>query len=203
MRFSLTTLTAPAGEPVTRQEMKDHARIDATDDATNALVDALITAARDQVENYTRRSLVKRTLELRLDCFYEEIRLPRGPVVSVTKVEYVNSGGTLTTLPSADYQVDLYSVPARIVTAYGVTWPVTKLGELNAVIVTYVAGYDVGSPDNDYGENVPAAIKAALKLVFGDLWENREATLTQPTAKNRAVEALLAPWEIRDFTLEQ
>ena len=204
MRYSLTEPAAPPAEPITLAEAKLHLRIDSDITDQDALISALVQGAREWVENYCRRSLVERTLELRLDNWYREIRLPRGPVSAVASVKYVDSGGTLTTLAADQYQVDTYSVPARIVPAYGVIWPTVKTGEINAVLVTYTAGYTPGGASpTDYAENIPEAIKATIKLLVGNFYENRELLSERQLFEAPfAVKALLAPYEIRDFTLE-
>lgn len=202
MHYSFAVKTAPVAEPVTLAEAKAHCHIDVSDE--DDLVEALITAAREHAEDYCRRSFVRRTLEMRLDCFPAVIRLPRGPVSSVTHVKYTDSGGSLATMDADDYQADLYSQPARILPAFGATWPVTKPGTVNSVLVEYVAGYapGAGSP-TDVAENVPQAVKSAIKLIVAHLYENRE--LAAPVALTKlplTVEHLLAPYEIRDYTLE-
>ncbi len=203
MQYSLHVKTAPLGEPITRAEAKRHLRVDSDITTEDVLIDGLIQAAREWAENYCRRSFVKRTYELRMDCFPDEIRLPRGPAIGVTSISYLDSGGSTATMSAANYQVDIYSTPPRIQTVFGGTWPVPQTGKLNAVTVEYTAGYDTGSPDNDYGENVPQAIKSALLLIIGHLFENRElAAERQLFEAPFAVKALLAPFEIRDFTLE-
>ena len=203
MRYALTVKTAAAAEPVSTAQAKSHLRVEHDDDDT--LIAGLVAAAREWVESYCRRSLVLRTYELRLDCWQPEIRLPRGPVTSVTHVKYVGADGVLATLAASSYQVDTHSVPARIVPAYGAVWPTLKPGELNAVLVEYVAGYaaGAGSP-TDHAENVPAAAKAAIKLLVGHWYENREEVVlgAPPSTLPMAVKALLGPLEIRDFTLE-
>jgi uncharacterized phiE125 gp8 family phage protein len=124
-------------------------------------------------------------------------------VISLTGITYLDAGGNSQTLGAAIYDADLYSTPPRIIAAFGQTWPTTEYGKLNAVTVEYVAGYDTGSPDNDYGENVPQAIKSAMKLLIGLWYENREAAGATPLHEvPLAVKHLLGPFEIRDFTLE-
>lgn len=203
-RYSVTVQSAPPAEPLTLAEAKLHLRVDSDITADDALISALIIMAREWVENYCRRSMVQRTLELRMDCWPRVIRLPRGPVISVTSVKYVDSGGTLTTLSASNYQVDLYSTPARITPLFGEPWPVPKLGELNAIVVRYVAGYaDDGASPTDYTANIPETMLAAMKLIMGHLYENRElAAAVQLYDMPFAVKALLAQHEIRDFALE-
>lgn len=201
MRYSLTVVTAPEAEPVTLSEAKLHLRQDNAED--DALITALIVAAREWCENYTRRSFVRRTYDLRMDCWPSEIRLPRAPVSSITSIQYVDDSGTQT-LATDQYQTDIYSEPARIVPAYGVVWPVLKSGEINAVTVRYITGYGpgTGSP-TDHAENVPDALKAAMKLCIGAWYEHREQiAAVQIFEVPFAVKALLAPFEIRDFNLE-
>jgi uncharacterized phiE125 gp8 family phage protein len=204
VKYSVNVLTAPAAEPLTLAEAKKHCRIDTDITDQDTLISALIQSAREWAENHCRRSFVRRTLELRLDCFPGEIRLPRGPVSSVTSVKYTDQDGSEATVATADYQVDIYGTPPRIVPAFGVVWPTPKFGALNAVLVTYVAGYAPGATSpTDHAENVPQAVKAALKLIVGHLYEHRELAAAQAmTEVPFAVRALLAPYEVRDFTLE-
>ena len=58
-------VTAPAAEPLTLAEAKLHLRVD--DTADDALIGALITAARQHAEHDTRRALVTQTWKLALD----------------------------------------------------------------------------------------------------------------------------------------
>lgn len=199
MRYSLVTSVEPVAEPLSLGETKLHLKRDdiTTDDA---LIEGLIQAAREWAENHCRRSFVRRTLVLRMDCFPAEIRLPRGPVSAVSSIEYVAAGGSTTTLSASSYQTDLHSVPARIQPVFGGTWPVPKSGELNAVVVTYLAGYAPGSSSpTDHAENVPEAIKSALKLHvqahYGRGAESFDTLI-------KAAKSLLSPFEIRDYALE-
>lgn len=204
MRYSLVTSVEPAAEPLTLTEAKLHLKVDVTADDT--LITALIQAAREWAENYTRRSFVQRTLELRLDCFPGVILLPRGPVISLTSLEYLDQGGTLTAVDASVYQSDLYSTPARLMPGFGQVWPTAKYGTLNSVTATYVAGYEPSSDSpTDYAANIPQAIKAAMKLMLGHWYENREAVVLanmQALEVPLAVKSVLAPFEIRDFCLE-
>lgn len=204
MRYSVTTSVEPPAEPVSRAEAKLHLRVDTDDTAQDTLIDALIQGAREWCENYTRRSFVRRTLQLRVDCFPSHIRLPRGPVASVSSVAYIDSNGDSATLAADQYQVDTYSTPARIVPAFGVVWPSVDAGVVNGVTVTYVAGYAPGDTSpTDHAENVPAGAKAAILLLIGHLYENREQVgMQQLHEVPFGVRALLAPLEVRDYTLE-
>lgn len=199
MSMSLALVTAPAAEPLTRTEAKTHLRVDTSFTADDTLIDALITTARQHVENHTRRALVTQTWDLFLDGFpsSNEICVPLPALQSVTSLKYTDSAGAVTTWSTANYIVDTAHAPGRIVPAYGVYWPVFTPSPSNPVAVRFVAGYGAAAA-------VPEAIKAALKLLIGHWYENREAVtgISNSTALAPvplAVEALLAPYRVWGF----
>lgn len=67
------------------------------------------------------------------------MRIPFGPITSITQIQYVDTAGVTQTLDQSLYQVDLTSTTARISPSYGNYWPYTR-SILNAVTVTFVAG---------------------------------------------------------------
>lgn len=199
--YSLEVSTPPAVEPLTLAEAKEHLRVDLT--LEDALITALIVAAREWTENYCRRSWIVRTLKLHLDYFEPELLLPRGPVVSVASVEYM-SAGALVALPPSAYTVDRFSLPARIRPVFGGAWPSVASVALNGVVVTYDAGYPgtTGAPPVP-AANVPQSVKAAMKLLIGGWFENREHIAeSAPAEVPLAVKSLLSALEVRDFRLE-
>lgn len=202
MDYSLATSVAPTTEPLTLAETRLHLRVD--DDLTDqdALISGLIKAAREWTENYCRRSWCDRTLVLRMDGFPDCFLLPRGPVRSVTSITYLDASGASQTLAASQYQVDIYSTPPRIVAPLGVVWPNTQDGAINAVSVTYAVGYGTGGSPDDLTV-VPASVKAAMKLLIGHWYENRELVANVQMAEvPMAVKALLSAYEIRDYGLE-
>ena len=89
--------TAPSSEPITLAEAKLYLRVDTT--ADDALITALITAARETVERYTSRALVTQTITQVLDCFPGfGFRLAVHPVQSITSITYKDSNGSDQTL---------------------------------------------------------------------------------------------------------
>lgn len=187
--MGLTLVTAPAEEPLTLADAKVHLRLE--HDADDLVVSGLIQAARHYVERAIGRSLVTQTWDLTLDDFYagsargDVIALPRGPVQSVTSISYYDSAGTLTVLSSSLYLVDITNEPARVSPAYGSVWPSTQ-SRMNAVIVRYVTGFGLATA-------VPGDLKAALRLLVGHWYENREGVVTGTisTTLGHAVDALL------------
>jgi len=199
MRFGLIELTQPETEPVTLEGAKSHCRVD-IDDA-DSLISSWIKAAREWCEEYTERAFITRSVKLVMDRFpsrYDRvaisrgdglIRLPRPRLVAVTAFTYLGHGGASQTLSADDFQVDGISEPARLAPLPGYVWPTARYGALNAVAVTYSAGY--GASAND----VPASIKAAILLIVGHLHETREATIEAALAEvPMGVKSLLYPY---------
>jgi uncharacterized phiE125 gp8 family phage protein len=112
-----------------------------------------------------------------------EILVPRPPLISVSSITYVDGNGTTQTLSAAAYKVDTDSEPGRITPAYGYCWPTTR-AEINAIAITYVAGYATRAA-------VPASIKQAMLLLIGHWYENREAVGQVGGTVAMAVESLL------------
>lgn len=176
-----TTLdTAPATEPLSTDEAKDHERVDIS--ADDELIDNLVKAARSWSETFTSRAFVTQTWKLFLDEFpdEEEIKVPKPPLQSVTHVQYTTYDGstdTTSTVDSDTYRVDTDREPGRIVLKDDADWPdpSDNLITSNPVEVEFVAGY--GSDASD----VPEDIRSAIRMLFGHLYENRESVVIGTT----------------------
>ena len=202
--MGLSLVTAPVCEPISLAEAKVHLRVDGSDSDT--YINTLIVAARNHVENITRRRLVQQTWDYTLPEFpIWDILLPNMPVSSVTSVSYVNSAGTTTTFTTgaspdvAKYDVVIDGPRARIFPKYNVSWPSTRLHG-NAVTVRYVTGYSPSTDSPmDYTANIPKDLVACLKLIIGDLYENRESSTQLRMEQLPALRALISPYILRDF----
>jgi uncharacterized phiE125 gp8 family phage protein len=194
--------TAPASEPVTLAEAKLHLKID-SDTSDDDLINNLITAAREQAEKFTGRALINQTWELKMDAFPTDdddpdsaIVLQMPPLSSVSSIYYLHAEtGVNTQLSAANvYDLDTYQEPGRIILRYGQTWPAVY-SVPNAIVVTFIAGY--GST----ASSVPSSIKAAILLIIGHLYENREDVLTNrtPYSLPKGANDLLAPYCISKF----
>lgn len=156
--YGLTQTGLPSVEPITRAEAKLFLR--ETQDDQDAVIDRLIKYAREHIEKIASgRQLITATYEMTIDGFPTIIYLPKAPVQSVTSIQYVDTDGDTQTLATSGYQTDFTSDPARIVEAYGEVWPETR-DELNAVTVTFIAGF--GDAASDVPENYKSL---ALRIV--------------------------------------
>lgn len=193
--MALVLNSGPSVEPLTLLEVKNHLRLDASDNTEDDLLNALITAARQDCEKFQGRAYITQTWELWLDAFpgQDFIKLNKSPVQSVSSIKYYDTDDTEATFSSDDYFVDTKSEPGRVVLNYSESWPSTTLRPANGVCVTFVAGY------GDAASDVPQYIKNAMLLLIGHLYENREAVITGMTAAQMpfGVEALL--WKERVF----
>lgn len=165
--MAIKVITAPV--PVLDlPALRLHCKLDPVD-AANPDDDELsraLAGAHRYAEHYTQTSIGEQVLELALDAFpLSAITLPRGPVSSITSVKYIDQAGVLQTLTGSAYKVDTHSVPARLLPAYGTSWPATRC-EVNAVLIEYNAGQAAADIDQ--------AVISALLLITGHLYENRE-----------------------------
>ena len=187
--MSLKRYTAPASTPVTLAEAKAHLRVDVSDD--DALITTMIESATDMAEQATGRALISQTWDLNLDAFPTEIELAPVPIVSVSSFTYTDTNGATQTLSSGpDYVLDTTGDhgPARIVPAYGKTWPETR-DQINAVTIRFVAGYANAAA-------VPAAIKSWILLQVGAMYENRQAETDRMPFKLGFADRLLDRYKV-------
>lgn len=187
MPFTLRRTVDATVEPILYDEAKLHCREDF--DFSQATIEALIVAARNTVEEATQRQLITATWELSFDCFPCIIELPRPPIAAVSSIAYIDENGDSQTLSSALYQVDAKSQPGRVVPAVDEVWPDTESQTLNAVTVTYTAGYGAS------GASVPRALRQAMLLLISHWNEHREAVaFSSATELPLAVKMLIAPY---------
>lgn len=183
--MGLTLVTPPTVEPVSLEEARSHLRV--IDTAEDTLIESYIRAATRHVEKTLGMSLMTRTYRLTLDDFSDAIELPRGPVQSVTSVQYVDEAGDTQTLATSYYSTDLVSSRQWVVRNQDYTYP-TLIDGVNAVSITYVAGYDT----------LPAELedlKHAILLLIGHWFNVREAASVgnAVTEVPFAVDALIQP----------
>lgn len=171
----------------------------------NATVDpqisTFISAARHQAERYTSAGFVSQVWTLTLDGFPSDgsaIPLPRGPVISLDAITYLDEDGEEVTIeddPEADPPetelsdlavLDQSTLSANVSLVDGAEWPDTA-SQKGAVSIVFTVGYVTTAA------NTPADIKAAILLRVADLYRNREAQQGESLTENKTVCALLDP----------
>lgn len=172
--FSIEVSSAPAVEPLSLAEIKGHLRIDADETAEDTELSAFIKTARLHVERIYGQRLINQTIKIYLDDFpaCAWLRLPIGPVQSISSITYQDVNDATQTWDSGNYQLDAKSNPARLALEPDADWPDIRIGELNAVTITLACGHGAA------GSDVPEAIRSAMKLMVGHWYEHREDTQT-------------------------
>lgn len=158
--------------------------------AEDDLLNAINTAAREHVEDITRRQIMTATWDYFLDAFPSgnAIVLPFGNLASVTSVKYKEDDGVETTMVvTTEYLVETNGEDfGRIVLPYGETWPSFTAYPSNPISIRFVCGWTTAAL-------VPARIKSAIKLLCADMYRGRgDAVIGQSVVENKTAERLLA-----------
>lgn len=195
---SLYLIDAPASEVVSIDEMKAHLRVDSDDE--NELIEAMteaVTQHLDGRDGDLGRALIDQTWELRMEWFPQIVRLPLPPLIEVLAIEYLDDAGARQTFDASKYEVTGERKRGKISLLAGECWPRLPAGRAEPAIVRFRAGYIDGgvSPPQP---NVPGPIKAAIKLMTGTLYQNRERVVVGETAIEIpwAAEAMLRPYRV-------
>lgn len=192
----LETLAILSAEPVTLDEAKQHLR--ETEDVQNTLIAALISAAREHVENITGRALVRARKRMKLWDYVDKLDIRPIPVAQVESYEYLNNQldpESWTTIDPSIYELQTSDQCATIYLRTDEEWPDGQSDENYPVRVTYIVGpQTLGSPDVP---QIPAALKHAILLLVGDMYENREAQMVNATiAQNHTLNRLITPYKL-------
>jgi uncharacterized phiE125 gp8 family phage protein len=168
---------------MTLAQLKAHLRVSTS--AEDDLLASYLAAARNVVEEHTRRALISQTWALTLDRWPDSrdslrlhnpvvrrfagraIELPRPPLQSVTSISYLRSAdGVSAILDAGHYDVDTSGLLGRVVLRSGKSWP--DLADApSAITITYVAGYGATAAD------VPPRLLAAIRWMVAHLYEVR------------------------------
>lgn len=173
--MSLKLKTAPTETPITLAEAKAHCRVDHSDDDAIILIYIKAAVAHcDGNRGVLGRAIVTQVWEMFDDAFPNDvIKIPLGPLVSVDKIEY-RDPVTLAYVEfaAANYEVDNSTLEGTVTAVDA--WP-EAADAPNAVKVTFTAGHGTAS-------EVPFDIKAAILLLVGHWYENREAVVVGDAA---------------------
>jgi uncharacterized phiE125 gp8 family phage protein len=185
--FRPVLVTPPTLTMVSLEEAKRHCRVDFNDD--DDLIFALIQTATSYFDGYSGvlgRALLPQTWRQDFDGFYDVMRLPVGPVQSVTSVIYQDISGVDQTLSAAQYVLLTDDYGSYIQLAADQSWP--NVGQrADAVRVTYSAG----------SATVIPAIRMAALLLIGHWYANREAGVAGSMSDlPMGVDALIAPHRV-------
>lgn len=181
-------VTGPACEPLDTEQAKLHSRVDLGDE--DSLIDAAVRSARTYAENLINSKLITQQIKITQTGFCGRLQpLPIGPVQSIDLVQYKSpTDGTLTTWDASEYQLIKSVKPAHIAPAYGKTWP-TIQSDFDNVEITLTVGF------GDKPDDIPGDIIAAVRLLVGHFYENRQDEVAGMTVSKvtLSAERLLSP----------
>lgn len=187
-------IAAPATPALTLAQAKDHLRVDQDDTSFDNVLTLLLAAAQAHVAAMLGRSLITQTWQatfaapdwlgrLQLDAWF--------PLQSVLSVQILVAGVYAIQDPSTwvyrQQQPGSGIVRPLAPPAGAGKWPAADIDEA-AFKLTYRAGY------GDTAASIPPPILAAILLVLGDLFTNRDAVRLSNVQDNPAVQRLLAPF---------
>ena len=161
-------VTGPSSEPITLAEAKLYLRVD--DSTEDALITAIITAARRKFENDTYHYLMPQTWELYLnqnEINAEQISINKSDITAISSVKYYDQSNTQQTLSTNDYQTAIQGRPYSI----QLTTVPQVYNRLEAMVIRFTLGYANAAA-------VPEDIKTAIKTLIGTLYENRQTIVT-------------------------
>lgn len=184
-------VTAAAVPVVTWAEADAHLRLSG-DTSQQTHVEMLVSAATAYLAGHAGvlgRLLVNETWRQDFDSWAPVLRLPFPDVSSVT-VKYYDTSNVEQTVSSSLYELLSDGLGSYVKFKSDFTSPTTYDDRSDAVQVTLVAGYGAAA------SNVPDAIRAAVLLLVGHWFENRETIVTGTIAAElpMAVAALIEPY---------
>jgi len=170
--------------------------------AEDDLLNSKITAAREHVEDITRRALITQTWEYYLAGWPSgnRIKLPFGNLqttslaVSYDEVDADGNKNTETMTLTTDYLIETNGEGCGfIVLPYSETWPSFTHWPTKSIKIQFQCGWTTAAL-------VPYKIKAACLLIAADLYANREAQVMsqQDYKNNKTVMALLSSARLWD-----
>ncbi len=153
--YGLARSAAPAFEPATLAEVKTYLRITHTEE--DALFTNLLTTAREQAEQYLNLTLPQQSYVFSLaDNEVCEIKLPRGPIISVASVTLFARDGTSSVVDPATY----YIHSDKHVLVFDNAPSATRIE------IAYTAGFATASA-------IPKPIKLGLLAHVASLYDGR------------------------------
>ena len=181
----------PTSEPISLDQAKSHAKIETNED--DELIITLIEAVRTWAEDTLNRALISQTWTYIIEDFADKIPLPRGPAISITQIDYIDTDGNSQTLSSSIYEADVNGIDGFVRRSFNQVWPSTR-DVYNAITITYVVGFGSTSIA------IPKPIIQGMLVMIADLYEHRETYVQGMTiVAVPFAEMLMAPHRVPSF----
>ena len=172
--YSYSLVTGPASFAVSDAEMEAHARLHGQ---PAEQYQPYVRAAQAYVETITGRKLVTQTWRMYLDAWplSDRIKMPFGQLQSVTHVKYTDSAGVERTFDADRWEISISRDPGLLALSYSQIWPTPTLRVLDPIEIQFVCGWTTAA-------DVPYDLRAAILLMAGHLYLNRESVIVGDSA---------------------
>lgn len=185
-----TGIVDGAGRAVSLDAAKQHC--DVTHDDDDVLILGLIDAATEYLANLTNSPVTQANFELLLNCWRDNIELPRWPLVSLTSVEHIPADADpleFAALENAFETIQRDRVPSVLSVFPDVSLPALTTKRALPIRIRWVAGYAAG--------NVPPGMQHAIKLLIKHWYDERnpEVIGTISSAIGRSLDSLI--WQYK------
>jgi len=167
LKMKYQTTTPPTWWPISLEDAKAHLRVSHTEE--DAVIWDMLRAATEIVEREAWVQLNEKGITIYMDV-WENVRLESfSPIQAVNSIKYYDANNTLQTLAASSYDVDLLSDPMKI----DIDSTPVLYDKFNTVEIALTVGYTEDC-------KIPAGLANCVKMVLGDLYENRQNV--SPTA---------------------
>lgn len=184
------TITGPASEPLTLEQVKEFLAIEDDETLHDAQLIRFIAAARAQVEAITGTRLVDQTVRVAASDWRDLRQLPVGPVQSVVEIVFDDVAGAEQALAGADWEMTGAGLARALRTPIGKGWPSGLRRGADTIRVTLEVGYDT----------VPEPVETAMLIMIADLFGQRESfavgTVAAKVPSTMQVDHLLTNYRI-------
>jgi hypothetical protein len=189
MKSRKSLVLSPSLKPLSLEEVKGFLKIDVADE--DVLLNALIDSATERLQDYLNIKIMYQKWAIYFDCFgvsrnpkadnYDSwsegyipdlfstlnyLELPIGNIQRIESFKTYDDDNEYYLFDKSNYNVDLYTTPARIALKRNSVWPATVLRTLNGVEIIVEVGWVTQ-------DEVPAPIKQALRLYIAQMYESR------------------------------
>lgn len=184
--MTYATLTPPQAEPLTLAQVKEHLRLDGSDE--DALLLSLIKTARDHLERQTGLCLTQQSFRLYLDAWPDGdvIQIAKGPVQAIEKILVFDDAGDPIDISGIDRMLDGEARPARL----WLRQPPLPGQPLNGIEIDFTAGF------GQSGVDVPDTLKRAMLIHIAHMFAFRGAVspADQPAGVPAGYDRLIGPF---------
>ena len=184
-------------EPVTRDQLKAHARVDNWHE--DSLLDLYLAAAVAGVEQSTGHKLGQVAIDAYMPAFPHQatMYLPWGHVQRVVEISYRGEDGAYAEWPAQFWELQMLPTQSGVRTTGGTgIYPGRSYAyapDRQAVRIRYVAGYAAA-------DEIPTPLRQAVLMMAGELYVDRELHRTQPgviAIPNPAARMLMDAYKVR------